>query len=290
MKKGILIVAGAVMLMATALLGGCQNKKAEALQSQVDSLHTTDSLHQEDIKSMTDFIYVMSTGLDSITTREGMITKGSAEGGKMDKAKLRAQLDGLSDLLNRQRQRISELETQMANNKSAYSERVKKLIAYYKQQLDEKDQQIAELNKQLDSKNADIARLNENVNTLTTTNTELSKTVDAQKSTIEAQEKSLYKAYVAIGTSKELKARGILKGGFLQKTKVDMAGLNPQNFKTVDTRTYNDITLESGNPRLMTHMPSASYTISKNVDNTTTLHIIDQKSFWSFSKYLVIKL
>lgn len=290
MKKNIFTMAGVALMLTAALLTGCQNKKADALQAQLDSLNLTDSLHQEDIKSMTDFIYVMSSGLDSITAQEGMITQGSPEGGKVDKAKLRAQLAGLSQLVSRQRQRITELEAQLQSNKGAYSERVKKLIAYYKQQLDDKDQQIAELNKQLDTKNADIAKLNENVKALTSSNTELTKTVDTQKTTIATQDKSLHEGYVAIGTSKQLKEQGIIKGGFLTKKKVVVSELNPDKFKTIDIRNYNDITLPSGSARIMTQMPATSYTLTKTGDNTMVLHIVDVKQFWSVSKYLVIKL
>ena len=135
------------------------------------------------------------------------------------------------------------------------------------------------------------------MNNLTTSNTQLqstvasqSKSIDQQKSTIAQQDESLHTAFVAIGSSKELKAKGILKGGFLAKKKVDVSSLQPGSFSKIDIRNYNDIRLNSSNPKIMTQMPSDSYSIEKNSNGTSTLHIKDVTTFWSVSKYLVVKL
>lgn len=182
-------------------------------------------------------------------------------------------------------------------NNSAYGQRIKKLIGYYKAQLDEKDAQIADLQQQLNDKNANIAQLNESVNNLTTSNTQLkttvesqNKAIDQQKTTIAQQDESIHTAFVVIGSSKELKAKGIIKGGFLAKKKVDVANLKPGSFSKVDIRNYNDIRINSDNPKIMTQMPSDSYYIEKNDNGTSVLHIKDVQTFWSVSKYLVIKL
>ena len=283
--------------MSTAFTG-CNNGKTKDLQSQIDSLSVADSLHQEDIKQMADFVNVMSEGLDSISAQEGLLQQmGSREGGRIDKAKMKDQLRTLAQLLQRQRDSIDKLEAEVKNNNSAYGKRVQKLIAYYKAQLDEKDTQIAELQKQLDEKNTNIAQLTENVNNLTTSNAQLQstvetqgKTMETQKTTIAEQDASLNTGFVVIGTSKELKAKGLIKGGFLAKKKVDVSQLKPGSFSRVDIRNYNDIRLNSSDPKIMTQMPAGSYEIQKNSNGTSTLHIKDAATFWSVSKYLVVRL
>ena len=185
----------------------------------------------------------------------------------------------------------------MAGNKSAYGQRIAKLIANYKAQLDAKDKQIADLQAQLNDKNANIAELTKNVENLTTTNTQLSQTVETQRKTVETQQStiaeqdaSLHTGFVAIGTSKELKAKGLIKSSFLSKSKVNVSNLNTTGFSRVDIRNYNDIRLNSSNPKIMTQMPSDSYEIVKNSNGTSTLHIKDASIFWSVSKYLIVKL
>lgn len=278
-------------------ISSCGNKTSK-LQAQLDSLATADSLHQEDVKQMVDFVNVMSIGLDSISAQEGLIrSQQPTDTKRIDKAQLRQQLNTLGQLLQNQRQRIVELEAQVKDNNSAYGQKIKKLIAYYKAELDQKDRQIADLNAQLDAKNTDIAKLNESVSNLTTSNEQMASTIETQKQTvadqqtvISKQDAELNKGYVFIGTSKELKAKGLIKGGFLKKTKVQVENLSATGFQEVDIRKYNDVKLNSKSPKVMTQMPASSYTITGNADGTTTLHISDPKAFWSVSNYLVVKL
>ena len=296
--RNIIMVSLFGLVLGTTLTGCNKGAGKSDLQSQIDSLSRSDSLHQEDIKQMADFVNVMSTGLDSISTQEGVIKEmDSPEHGNFNKAQLRAQLQALGQLLQRQRDRISELEQQVAGNKSAYGQRIAKLIANYKAQLDAKDKQIADLQAQLNDKNANIAELTKNVENLTTTNTQLSQTVETQRKTVETQQStiaeqdaSLHTGFVAIGTSKELKAKGLIKSSFLSKSKVNVSNLNTTGFSRVDIRNYNEIRLNSSNPKIMTQMPSDSYEIVKNSNGTSTLHIKDASIFWSVSKYLIVKL
>lgn len=297
MKTRKIIFSGVLGLFLAAGLVGCNGGKTDKMQAQIDSLHLADSLHQEDVKQMADFVNVMSVGLDSISAQEGIIKQMGNREGRLDKSQMRSQLQSLAELLRNQRARINALETEMADNNSAYGKRMKKLIAYYKSQLDEKDKQIADLQAQLNDKNANIAQLTESVNNLTTTNTQLqstvesqSQTMETQKSTIAQQDETIHTGFVAIGTSKELKAKGVIKGGFLAKKKVDSNNLNAENFSKVDIRNYNDIRLNSSDPKVMTQMPASSYEIVKNGNGTSTLHIKDASLFWSVSKFLVVKL
>lgn len=296
MKAKHILFSSVLGIFFASALVGC-NGKTDKMQAQLDSLYAADSLHQEDIKQMADFVNVMSAGLDSISAQEGQLQQlGSREGG-LDKNKMRAQLQTLAQTLQSQRERLDSLQNVVKNNKSAYGQRIQKLIAYYKAQLDEKDQKIAALQAELDSKNANIAELNKSVSNLTSTNTALTNTVDSQKtaisqkeSTIAKQDETIHTGYVAIGSSKELKSKGIIKGGFLAKKKFDSSNISQGNFKKVDIRNYNDIRIGSSNPKVLTQMPAGSYTIQKNNDGTSTLHITNVNSFWSVSKYLVIKL
>lgn len=295
MKARNIIFSSVLGLFIAGSLVGCSGK-ADRLQSQLDSLSVTDSLHQEDIKQMADFVNVMSIGLDSISAQEGIIQQGSREG-NIDKSKMKAQLAQLSQLLKNQKERIAALESTVKDNNSAYGKRIQKLIAYYKGQIDEKDKQIAELQKELDDKNTSIAQLNESVNSLTTTNSALTQTVDSQKTaiqqketTIAKQDETIHTGFVAVGSSKDLTAKGIVKGGFLAKKKFDASNVSQSSFSKVDIRNYNDVKLNSKHPKILTQMPAGSYEIKDNGNGTSTLHIKDVNTFWSVSKYLVVKL
>lgn len=164
------------------------------------------------------------------------------------------------------------------------------MVEFYEAQLKEKDTQIANLQAELNKKNVDISNLRTRVGNLTTSNQMLEEKAEAQTTALQAQSEMLNTAYVQIGTSKELAAKGLLSGGFLKKKKVDSDKLKEENFSKVDIRYFNDVKLNSKKPKVMTQMPSSSYTITKNSDGTCTLHISDPSTFWSVSNFLVIQL
>lgn len=290
------IILFSVLALFAGVMVSCHGK-TDKMQSQLDSLSVADSLHQEDIKQMADFVNVMSMGLDSISAQEGQLQQlGSREGG-LDKTKMRAQLQSLAQLLRTQHERLDSLQNVVKDNKSAYGKRIQKLIAYYQAELEQKDQRIVELQAELNNKNANVAQLTKSVNSLTSSNTALTHTVDSQKtaitqkeSTISKQDQTIHTGYVAIGSSKELKAKGIIKGGFLSKKKFNASNIQQGSFQKVDIRQYNNIRLNSSNPKLMTQMPADSYEIVSGGNGTSTLHIKDVNKFWSISKYLVVKL
>lgn len=279
----------AALVVAMAACNGKSNQQ-QVLQERIDSLSQSDSLHAEDIESMADFINIMSEGLDSISGASGQLTPIGPEVQAKDKAQLREQLSSIAALIARQRDRITALEEQLKSSNTGYAAKISKLIAYYKEQLDAKDQTIAQLNADLEGKNANIAQLSENVQKLSSTNADLNRTVETQQSTLAAQDATLNEGYVQIGTTKELKEKGVIKGGFLAKKKVDVSSLNASGFTKIDIRRYNDVRLPSTNPKIMTQMPASSYTITRNDDATSTLHINDPQAFWSVSKYLVVRL
>lgn len=295
-KERKLVLLMAVMVLSITMFSCKNGNQSQQLQSQLDSLSLQDSVHQQDVNSMQDFITIMSDGLDSISAQEGLLKQmGGREGNRIDKVRMREQLVSLSQLIQRQKQRISDLEQQLAqqkkSDKSGYTAKIQKLIDYYKKQLDEKDETIAELKEELNNKNANIASLNENVKKLTASNEELGNTVESQKATIDEQDQTIHTGYVKIATGKELKKLGILKGGFLQKKKVDVSDINTAGFKKIDIRNYDGAELQALNPQVLTQMPASSYEIIKHPKTgSSTLKIKDPALFWSTSKCLIIKL
>ena len=116
MKAKKIILSSVLGLFVAFGMMSCHNGKADKMQATIDSLSTSDSLHQEDIKQMADFVNVMSVGLDSISAQEGLIKQMGSREGQMDKTQMRAQLQSLAELLRKQRARINELEAEVARN------------------------------------------------------------------------------------------------------------------------------------------------------------------------------
>ena len=99
----------------------------------------------------------------------------------------------------------------------------------------------------------------------------------------------LYEAYYVMGTSKELKAQGIVPKGIGGSRKVLTQDFNKDHFIKVDIRKENQINTYAKRAKVLTTHPANSYVLEK-VDDTYTIRITDYKSFWSVSKYLVIEI
>ena len=235
---------------------------------------------------MDEFLTVISSGLDSIAMKENVIFNADKESGVPNHKKIKTQLADFKQTLQTQRERITALEKQLANSQGN-GQKMQLIINSLKAQLTDKENQITALQNELNHKNITIEELGKRMNTLTQQTTMQQQVISSQSQMLQTQDEMLYEGYVIAGKRSELKDKGLLKSGFLRKSKVDISTLNKKHFKTIDIRENTEITLNSANPKIMTQMPEESYSIEKK-GKTSVLHIIDPDKFWSISKYLII--
>lgn len=279
-------------LLTALILFSCQNHEAEkqALQSQVDSLEAANAVQASQLKDISEFMAVVSEGLDSIAAQEEQLTGGGKgmENKKMTKEELKANLNAFAALLERQRNRIAQLEDTL-KSRGASMGSLKNIITHLNQQLDEKNQTIAALQASLNSKNVDIQQLRKKVTTLTASNEKLTEEVNKQGEALVTQSAVINECYVKIGTKKDLQEAGVLSGGgFLSKKKLNVSNFANAGFVKVDIRSYVEVDIPSKKIEILTAMPSSSYTITSD-GNTSKLLITNPNVFWSVSNYLVIQ-
>lgn len=279
------------LLALTSLVSSCKddNRMQEMMQARIDSLETTNASQASQLKDITDFMTVVSEGLDSIAEQEQLLMDSGrgVEGGKLTKEQLRENLKAFAALLERQRNRISELEDSLTSRGRSMAS-LRNVITYLNQQLDEKNNTIASLQASLNNKNVDIQKLRKQVTNLATAKEELEETVKNQGEALVVQSDVINEGYVKIGTKKELKQAGLLSGGFLSKKKLDVSKFQNGGFQKVDIRNFTEINIPSEKIKILTQMPESSYYITEN-DNSSTLKILNPTVFWSVSNYLVIQ-
>ncbi len=292
MRSTKLTIQIATFLLAlTSFVSSCKddNRMQEMMQARIDSLETTNASQASQLKDITDFMTVVSEGLDSIAEQEQLLMGNGrgVEGGKLTKEQLRENLKAFAALLERQRNRISELEDSLTSRGRSMTS-LRNVITYLNQQLDEKNNTIASLQASLNNKNVDIQKLRKQVTTLTTAKEELEETVKNQGEALVVQSDVINEGYVKIGTKKELKQAGLLSGGFLSKKKLDVSKFQNGGFQKVDIRNFTEMNIPSEKIKILTQMPESSYYITEN-DNSSTLKILNPTVFWSVSNYLVIQ-
>lgn len=275
-----------ILPITAALLGACGNgngDNATALKN--------DSIMRENIY-LNGFIDRVAWSMDSLVRSEGMLLKPAPEGTPLSrKEQFAANLKAFEALVKRQHERIDELEKSLEETNLAHAQSMKKIISGMKQQLAEKDREIAVLKEELNSKNFSIERLESLVASLNNNVAELTETTKTQKATIVAQADEMNEAYVLIGTKKELKAAGALSAsGLFSKAKLQASDFDKSKFKKVDIRNYSSVKINGKKVKVLTPSPADSYTITDNGDGTSTLAITNAKAFWGVSNYLVIQV
>ena len=286
-----------ILLLAISLLLVCacsHDKNTTSTDHELDSLRIENDRLKKDQADLNSFINVLSVSMDSITLQEdGILKTPNKEGipsGIASKAQIKQNLHVFEEMLNRQKQKISELEKNLQNKNDARSLQLKSIIRSLNNQIAEKDKMIFQLRADLDNKNVSIAKMKSHISTLNENVVALNDKGNELEKALETQSDMMNECYVRFGTKKELQKAGILSGsGLFSKKKLNVANFNPDSFRKVDIRSFHEVKLNSGTPKILSQMPASSYKLQKNEDKTTTLVILDPVKFWSVSNYLVVE-
>ena len=268
MKK---IFSFAAIAVAAFTLGSCGNQ-AEQAQKELDSLRNVVAEQQNQLQADEEFTLMKNT-----------------EGGVPNRQRLKQNVEAYKTILQKYRDKISKLQANLKNQRSAHAKKMQELIDKMQAQLDEKDKEIEDLKKQIEDKNVSIAELNTQVTNLGNNVRELTDQTVAQAKTITDQTDKMNEAYFIIDSSKNLKAKGLMVGGGLfSKKKLDLSAGDLSKLTKIDMRAKKTFSIPSAKPKILTQAPAGSYTITKTGDKSSTLTITDTQRFWSMSNVLVI--
>lgn len=267
-----------------------ESAKERSQRETIDSLENVNWQRKLAYEDLQRYLSVIADGLDSISIEEGEIflVNGDIELGKMNRQRIKQNLDHVRDLLSRHRERINRLERQLQEN-GADTKSLKSIISALRQQIETKDNELAQLRKDLDDKNKSIGILSQQVQRLEEETTAQSETIQQQQEAINAQQNQLNSVYIKVAGKQELKQLGLLAGGgFLKKSKLDYSKMDLSTFTKTNITEMKDISLPK-KYKILTERPKDSYEIVENGDNSNTLRIIDPAKFWSISNFLIIQ-
>lgn len=276
----------AIVAAMVAGLASCDNSKLKErnaqLEGDVEGLVATQDTLLSLVNELTD-------GMNQIKQLENIIsTPGALGESSSKKEQIRNDMIAIQQALEARRQRLDELEKQLANDKGQNS-KLLKTISSLKEQIANQEREISSMKEQLAAANVTIAELNATVDTLNTNLTAEKREREIAEEASTAMAEQLNTCYYAIGTSKELKANKILEKGFLRKTKVMESDFNMSYFTKADKRTLTSIPLNAKKGEVMTKQPKDSYQIV-DVNGAAVLNITNPQKFWAMSNFLVVKV
>lgn len=249
MKKIFLCV------MCAAALTACNNganKKDQAFAEERDSLMQVINDKDTELNEIMGTVNEIQEGFRRINEAEGRITvnDGNMES-ETSKQAIRENMQYIQDAMAQNRDKISQLKEKLRTS-TIGGDKLKKMVDDLSTQLEAQKQRVQELEAQLAEKDIVIAQqgeaitsLNENVNTLAEEN-------KTKTQTVTEQDKQLHTAWYVFGTKSELKEQKILKDGDVLKSN----DFNKDYFTKVDIRYDKEIKLYSKSAKLLTNHPA----------------------------------
>lgn len=269
----------------------CNSGKEQALQQQLDSIQTQYNQRIGDYEDLSGYIDIIAEGLDSISQQEGRLFQTNtdpSESPMLNRSKLKENFETLKNTLSSQRQRIDELEKQLANSQGVTA-KLRRLVVVLKDQIAEKDAQIAKLSEEIENGQMSIDELKSSMLAMRQKNARQAELIGQQEELIKAQEDALNEGFVKMGTLEELKKLGLVTGGgLLSKKKVDYSKVESDLFDRINITDTHKIKVPGKKVKILTAVPEESYKIERTGKNSV-IRILAPDRFWSISNYLIIQ-
>jgi uncharacterized coiled-coil protein SlyX len=227
--------------------------------------------------------------LNVIKEKEKLISVKSSdtEVSKNRKEQILEDIKSINTLIEQNKKKIASLSAQL----KASGGTIKGLqtrIASLEESMVQYESEIAELNNTLVTKDSEIGQLNNHV-------VALNDTITRKVETINVQTGKLHQAFLASGTYKDLKEKGLVikDGGFigLGRKQFLVEDFPDSLFTEIDITSMTTIPVNSKDVRLITEHPSSSYELVKENDKQIAyISITNPDEFWKITKYAVVEL
>ena len=291
MKRNIIVLLS-ISLFLTACDGGWSSK-SKALQQENDSLRIANAEIRGYYEDMIGFITDIDADMQAIKSAENFIIEQSNASDEISvstQSRIKSDMELMSKTLQRNRERIAELEKKL-NSSNAQSSALRKSVELLKLQIAQKDSLINVMKETLSANEQRIAQLGEQVDSLSTQVEGLTYINREQDAVITSQDAALNEVYYVYAYTEQLRQNNILTGGGLfSKTEVMKSDFNHDFFTPADKRKLTSLYLESKKVKVCTSHPEDSYELVKDDAGYYTLHIVNPDRFWSISRYLVVEL
>ncbi len=283
--KTKIFLRNAFAMALLALLFACNTDELENKISDLEQQKLTDSsqIVKKDalILQFVGSMNEIEDNLAQIKQRENIMATNfkqvDIEFNQSMKDKIIEDIDLINRLLQDNKDKMLAMNDKLKKSNIKISQ-LQKMMESIANRMQEKDAEISRLKKQLSEANQQIKVLFEEYNN--------------RLEELGDQEDKLNTAFYCYGTSKELKAEGIItkEGGFIGigKTEKLAKNFNKSYFTKVDISLVNEIELMSKKAKIITNHPTTSYKIERKDGVVEKLIITNSEAFWATSKYLVI--
>ena len=282
----------AFLIISTVLLSACDQREKE-LEQQVVELEQASAQKDQDIDLFISSLNNIQSNLDSIKNLEGIVTARALSGEQSTSAE-EAIVEDMVLIYENMKKTRGQMETleKKLNQSSIASAKLKKLLAQLKNDIEEKDNEIALLKEGLAQSNIYIDQLMSSVDRLALENERRIQVIQEKNQALQEKESELQTGYWTVGSTKDLRAKNIIdkEGAFLGLggVKVVSEDMNLDDLTEVNILEVTEIAIDAKKAELVTSHPKHTYEFVEQGKKVTKLVIDDPEAFWQNSKVLVI--
>ncbi len=296
LRKGILTTAiiSFLVIVTSGVIGfSLYNNKQDEHMAKMESQQSsfTQVLTERD-SLINDWLITfdqIEKDLMSIKEKENLVSMNTSnsEVPENRKAQVLEDIKYINTLLQSNKEKIASLNAQLkksGNTMKGFQDR----IAMLETSITRYEADITQMKTALVEKDFEIGQLN-------TKMTALDLTIVEQNDKINNQTNTMHEAYLASGTYKDLKAKGIVtkEGGFLGLGRKEslLENCSDSLFEKVDVTEIKTIQINSKDAKLITEHPQSSYEMIHEGNNKIAyIEIKDPDQFWKISKYAVVEI
>lgn len=282
MKKTVFVMC----LGCAAMMLSCGHE-TEKMKITNDSLASVNLEQQAVLEDLTETLVEVSASLDSIAIGEGMLKRGG-EGRKLTRQEIMANISSFKQMLAENREKLDKMQKLLSQRDDKIG-KLSALITHLTNELDEREATIAQLQGVISDQKTTIEDLTATVEKDKATIGEMEEENVQQREQLSKQDMELNAVYYIVGSSKELKEKGLLKGGFLKKNKADFSKVDKALFTKADKRQLTEIAIPSKSAKVMSGQPENAYEIVVKDKQSCTLRITNKDRFWSAANLLIIE-
>jgi chromosome segregation ATPase len=227
--------------------------------------------------------------LNTVKEKENIISMKSSdkEFSKDKKQQILKDIEYVNTLLDQNKKKIASLTAQLKNSGGTIKGLQVK-VAELEASIKERETEVAQLKTTLTQKDFEIGQLNARM-------TDQQIAIAQKDEKINNQTAEIQKGFVAYGTYKTLKAKGLVskEGGFLGLGRKESLHQNFSDslFTQVNIMETKSIPVNSKDAKLITSHPSSSYAMVRDKNNKiASIEIKDPEEFWKISKYAVVEI
>jgi len=287
MKKTLLALG---LIAATASFVGCNQKELEQSKVTIDSLYGVINAKDGEIDGLFSMLNEIEDNLSAINSKYSnvqQLRRNSTEVSYDRKKEISEQMSSIESMMAANKEKIAQLNSRIGSLGKKNTD-LQAYITRLEERSAEQEKQISELLTELENNKVVIKGLNKNVTELTASNQEKDEYIAQQLAAanrawfVVGSYSELKEAGVVAKTG------GFIGIGRKQGTVADM---NTNAFTEIDRTKVTTINIGRKKPQLVTQHPENSYElVADEEDNAITayLRILDPTQFWKYTDYLVI--